>query len=340
MWSAVSFWGNWRIAKIEAALAETNETSHIGLVQPNFTFDELSSNKTRSSMAQDQSLDHLLKISEDFIVSSNPKLDLLVWPESVAPSQFAMSPSQVERTKDLVEKTGTPILAQATEFDREEIKAVGFRKATFFSTSFLLRPDRSRSSSYKKWIPMPFGEFVPFEDTFPALGEFLRDNVGNMSKVGRGTSYDSLAYSPKHFVAPLICFDAIDTELPRLQSKYGKANLFINQSNFVWMGSSNAGYQFKELVRFRAIENGRSAILAANTGPSVMFNPVGREITNTTPLLEPATLSAFVPIWRQQTFFNFCGDTPLQVAGAIGFIILGFAMSNVNKRKHRPGMLH
>ena len=340
MWAAVIFWGNWRLGRVEAELAAAAESTHIGLVQPNFTFDELSSNKTRSPMAQEQSLDHLLKISEEVMVQTQPKLDLLVWPESVAPGQFAMSAAQIERTKDLVQQTAVPILVQATEYDREEIKMHGMRQATFYSTSFLLRPDRSRSSSFKKWVPMPFGEFVPLEDIFPEFGEFLRDNIGNMSKVGRGKSYEALAYSARHFAAPLICFDAIDTDLPRLQVKYGQGNVLINQSNFVWMGNSNAGFQFKELVRFRAIENGRSAVLAANTGPSVIFNPVGRELTATTRLLEPSFLTAQVPIWRKQTVYNFCGDLPLQLGGAVGFLVLCVAMSNVNRRRQKNHMLH
>jgi apolipoprotein N-acyltransferase len=341
MWTLVLLWGSWRIDRIDAELAERGRWSHIGLIQPNYTFDELSSNPSRSSGAQRQSLDNLLEKSQELISTANPPLDLLVWPESVAPTRFALSESQMNRARDLAEQTNTPILVQATEFDEEEVATMGYRRATLYSSSFLLRPDRSRSPSYRKWVPIPFGEFVPFEDIWPELGDFVRNNVGNTSKVGRGSSYDGLPYSPHDYAAPLICFDAIEPELPRLQTRYGKATVLINQSNFVWMGRSNAGYEFKEIVRFRAIENGRSAIVAANTGPSVIFDLVGRELTETTALLKPDALHARVPVLDFMTLFTTWGHLPIHIGGGLGFLWLVMSLTRQPRKKpRRHGFLH
>jgi apolipoprotein N-acyltransferase len=335
VWFGVWLWGSQRLQRLETEFAKGSKT-HIGLVQPNFTFDELSSNPERTPGAQTQSLETLLDQSSQLISRTKEKLDLLIWPESVAPGSFAQSLDQLERTKQLSQRTKVPILAQATEFDREEIKQHGYRNATVYSTSFLLRPDLSRSPSYKKWVPIPFGEMVPLEDVFPELGEFVRRNIGNTSKVGRGSSTDALPYSPNEFVAPLICFDAIDSNLPRLQTKFGRATLLANQSNFVWMGHSSAGYQFKELVRFRAIENGRSAVLAANTGPSVIFSPTGREISETTQLLVTAQLSAHAPVWREQTLFTYWGKLPLHLLAGLGLVTIIWQLSNIGRKRQRP----
>lgn len=331
-WFGVWLWGSHRLRQLEAAFA-TGPTTHIGLVQPNFTFDELSSNPQRTPGAQTQSLDTLLEQSSRLIAKTNDKLDLLIWPESVAPGSFAQSPEQLDRTKQLAHQTKVPILAQATEFDRDELRKHGYRNATVYSTSFLLRPDLSRSPSYKKWVPIPFGETVPMEEVFPELGTFVRQNIGNTSKVGRGSSTDALPYSPDEFVAPLICFDAIESNLPRLQTKFGRATLLANQSNFVWMGHSSAGYQFKELVRFRAIENGRSAVLAANTGPSVIFSPTGREISETTPLLVAAELTAKAPVWREQTLFTYWGKLPLHLIAGLGLVTIIWQLSNIGRKR-------
>lgn len=335
MWVTVLLWGNWRIERLDEEIATRGRWSHIGLIQPNYTFDELSSNPSRSSGAQRQSLEYLLELSDDLMSRVEPRLDLLVWPESVAPARFALSESQMNRTRDLAEQHNIPILVQATEFDEDEVAAVGYRRATIYSTSFLLRPDRSRSPSYRKWVPIPFGESVPFEDVWPRLGDFVRDHVGNTSKVGRGTSYDGLPYSPDDYAAPLICFDAIDPELPRLQTRFGKATVLVNQSNFVWMGSSNAGHEFKEIVRFRAIENGRSAIVAANTGPSVIFDLAGRELTETTGILKPGALHARVPVLDFMTLYTFWGHLPLHAGGAVGLLWLAVSLTRQPRKKLR-----
>jgi apolipoprotein N-acyltransferase len=332
MWLACWLWGHYRVQTLEADFAQGRST-RVGLVQPNFTFDELSSRPERSASAQEQSLDNLLAQTERLMNDDGGNLDLVIWPESVAPSHFAQSEDQIELTRDLAMRSGTPILVQATAFDDAEVASKGYRRATIHSTSFLIRPDGSRSPSYRKWVPIPFGETVPFEEHFPELGDWLRDNVGNTSKVGRGTSFAALPYSPHDYVAPLICFDAIEPELPRLQTRYGGATLLVNQSNFVWMGRSAAGYQFKELVRMRAIENGRSAVLAANTGPSVIFSPVGRELTKTTPLLEVATLKADVPVSTITTPFSVWGRYPLHFFAVLGLVAIVIRMSSFGRRQ-------
>ena len=321
-WAVLFGLGQLRIDLLSPKIEALPKT-RIGVIQPNFSFSELSSNQQRPADAQEQSLDVLLHMTEELVqkAGSTP-LDLVVWPESVAPSDFSWSKVQLDATKALSAKLRVPILAQAIEFDEEELKEKGFRQATMYSNSFLLRPDGSRSPSFRKWIPIPFGESVPFEKHFPWLGEIMRQNVGNTSKVGVGTRYEALPYTPTDFVAPLICFDSIEPELPRIQTLQGNATVFVNQANFVWMGLSNAGYEFREIDRFRAIENGRSLILAANTGPSAAFDPLGRLVGPQTGLMTQASLIFEVPVNTEITFYTRYGNLPLAIAALLSAAVL------------------
>lgn len=304
LWAVVLGGGHLMARRMEARIAAM-PTVRVGFIQPNFTFSELSSNPERPADAQEQSLDLLLRMSEDLAArSTDRRLDLIVWPESVAPMDFAWSPSQLAAARELVGKIKVPILVQAVEFDEDEVAKVGYRRATMFSTSFLLRPDGSQSPVFRKWVPIPFGETIPFESLFPWWGELVRRNVGNISKVGIGTSFDALPFTPDVSVAPLICFDAIEPELPRLQTLRGDAGIFVNQANFVWMGESNAGAEFFELNRFRAIENGRSLLLAANTGPSGAVDPMGRTIFPPTSLMRQASGMVDLPVNTAFTIYT------------------------------------
>lgn len=314
-WGVVIGYGKLRVSNFEK-LEPTLPKTRVGYIQPNFTFSELASNPYRPADAQTMSLENLLRMSTELVEENvGRKIDLIVWPESVVPFSFVRSKSQMQQVKDFSALHDIPILVQATEMDDDEIERLGYQRATLYSASFLIRPDGSKSDSFRKWVPIPFGETVPLESSFPALGEFVRDNIGNTSKVGLGTSYEALSFTPELKVAPLICFDSIYPELPRLQASKGGADIFVNQANFVWMDLSNAGAEFKELDRFRAIENARPLLLVSNTGPSVAFDPLGRELFPTTALMSQAKGTVDLPIWKEETLYSKWGDVPHLAAG-------------------------
>lgn len=166
---------------------------------------------------------------------------------------------------------------------------------------------------------MPFGEMFPMEKTFPILGKWYRSLFKNPSKLEVGTSYQSLPYNEKDFVAPLICFDSIEQKLPYLQAKKGHASIFVNQANFVWMVDSNAGTEFSMLDRARSIENARSSILVSNTGPTVAFDPLGRIILPPSQLLVQKTGFIDLPIYEGKTLFSYVYYFPLLISGILVF---------------------
>ncbi len=334
-WLVVFALGHRRLGQIRA-LQQTSRTTHVGFVQPNFRFPGLPRNPEYAKEAVMQSVPSLMSITEELVASQkdNGKLDLIVWPESTAPYDFAWSETEQEKVRKKIKEWNTPLLVQASEFDKAELESMGPRKATLYSISFLLRPDGSRSQSFKKWVPMPFGEAVPLEDTFPWLGDLVRDNVNNVSKLGRGTAVDALAYSPLDAVAPLICFDAISSELTRAQSTRGNATIYINQANFLWMWKSTAAYQFVQLGRFRAIENGRSFILSANTGPSAAFTPSGELAAKPLNLMSRGFSSTKLPVFENKTLFAEWGEKPLVLLGLIAFAVQLF-MSRPMTRNNR-----
>ncbi|NBW81493.1 apolipoprotein N-acyltransferase [bacterium] len=319
-WLAIFGAGNLRLKTMRNRQEQARKTT-VGFVQPNFRFPGLPRKADLGKEAVLQSLPSIVELTDQMLASHKDKgkIDLIVWPESTAPFDFAWSKDDQEIVKKKIKEWNVPLLVQASEFDKQELDTLGPRKATMYSISFLLRPDGSRSPSFKKWVPMPFGESVPLEDKFPWLGDLVRDNVNNVSKVGRGQSVDALAYSPTDAVAPLICFDAISADLTRAQSTQGNASLYVNQANFLWMWKSDAGFQFLELGRFRAIENGRSFVLAANTGPSVALSPTGEPLSEQLGLMSRGFSVASLPVLEERTLYAEWGDFPLVLLGALAF---------------------
>ena len=323
-WLCVVFVGN-RLLNQTHEMEKNARTTHVGFVQPNFGFEGLPRNKQYSKQLELQSLSSLMKLTEEMVISTDwEKLDLIVWPESAAPYNFGWSESLKREVLQKIQEWNSPLLAQAIEFNKEEAESLGQHNATIYSVSFLLKTDGSQSQSFKKWLPIPFGESIPFEDSFPWLGDLVRNNVRNISKLGRGTTFDALAYTAWDAVAPLICFDAISSDLTRAQSTQGNGTLYVNQANFLWMWKSQAALQFTQLGRFRAIENRRSFILSSNTGPSVAISPSGEFMSTPLPLIHRGYLKAKLPVLEVQTPYARYGNTPLLFLGSIAAATLIF----------------
>jgi apolipoprotein N-acyltransferase len=333
LWGTLIALGTWRESVWNSHI-DAAPKRRIAFIQPNFTFEQLSSNSFQSTGAQEQSLDTLLEMSEQVIVSATDrKPDLLVWPESVSPTDFNWAPEKQQVVKDFIARMNVPLLNQTVSFDEKELQELGYQKATMYSESNLMRTDGSVSEPYRKWVPIPFGETVPLEDHFPQFGKLVRKYVGNTSKVGKGTSTNAIPFADGAQVAPLICFDSISPELTRKQVNLGDANLFVNQANFIWMLHSNAGAEFRELNRFRGIENGRSIVMVANTGPSTAFDPTGKEIYTTTKLVSKHSGYVDVPIVDEDTLYSQFGNAPTYglFAACVAFFLL-WPQNNKRKR--------
>jgi apolipoprotein N-acyltransferase len=78
-----------------------------------------------------------------------------------------------------------------------------------------------------------------------------------------------------HSAGILICFEIIFPELARAQVKNG-ARLLVNLTNDAWYGRTSAPYQHFCMAVFRAVENGRPLVRAANTGFSGFINQRGK----------------------------------------------------------------
>jgi apolipoprotein N-acyltransferase len=76
-------------------------------------------------------------------------------------------------------------------------------------------------------------------------------------------------------VGALVCFEAVFPELARELVRNG-GELLVNLTNDGWYGRSAAPYQHLAMARWRAVENRRYLLRAANSGVSAVIAPTGR----------------------------------------------------------------
>jgi apolipoprotein N-acyltransferase len=125
------------------------------------------------------------------------------------------------------------------------------------------------SQHYRKQHLVPFGEYVP-----PAFGWVLKILHIPLSDFSRGgVTQQPLAVAGQR-VAVNICYeDAFGEEIIR---QLPQATLLVNVSNDAWFGHSFAAWQQLQMSQMRALETGRYALRATNTGMTAIIDPKGR----------------------------------------------------------------
>jgi apolipoprotein N-acyltransferase len=103
-----------------------------------------------------------------------------------------------------------------------------------------------------------------------------------------------------------ICYEIIFPKLSRLMAQ-NNAALLINITNDAWYGRSSAPYQHFSMAIFRAVENRRALIRAANTGISGFIDPAGRIVASTR-LFEDAFITRPMPMLTISTWYSSTGD--------------------------------
>jgi len=223
------------------------------------------------------------------------KVDLVVWPESATPFYLYNDPFLTRMVTDGINEIGTDFLIGSPSAIRREGKII------YYNSAYLIDQFGRPVEKYDKAHLVPFGEYVPFKRYLPFLGKMVAQ-VGDFES---GPAGKTLKWSDHH-LGVLICYELIFPELARLQVKNG-ASLLLNLTNDAWYGRTSAPYQHFSMAIFRAVENKRALVRAANTGITGFIDPVGR-IRKTTGLFETATIHQPVHLIDLETIYTRVGD--------------------------------
>ena len=176
---------------------------------------------------------------------------------------------------------------------------------------------------YHKIALVPFGERMPWLGTFPFLWR-VQLGQANFEYGTRHVMFevDSLRYSP------LICFEMALPRLTREMAVEG-AQVIVNISNDGWFGRSWGTWQHAQMSRYRAIETRRMVYRAANTGVSMIVDPMGRVLARAG-MFERKELLASALIAK--TLTPFCrGGYLLPVVAGVAALLLTLATAWRNR---------
>jgi apolipoprotein N-acyltransferase len=225
---------------------------------------------------------------------------LVVWPESAVPFYFDRTPAFAEEVRELVRRHRL-YLAFGND-DREDSGSGEYR---IWVGAKLVDPEGGVVMRYHKIRLVPFGEYVPVQTMFTLGGRLTAKLVEEVADFTPGTEH-ALGEVDGHRLGAFICYEAIFPDLVRGFAARG-AELLVNVTNDAWYGTTSAPYQHLAMAVFRAVENGKYLVRAANTGITAVVDPKGR-VVDRTGLFEPAVLVRDVAWVPGGTFYTRHGD--------------------------------
>lgn len=234
---------------------------------------------------------------------------LVVLPETALPMLLDQVPADYRNA--LLQASGGEVLAGLVEKQNGQY---------YNSLASLRQP----VPTYRKDHLVPFGEFIPLKS---ALGwiydDLLHVPLSDLSSGGSRQQPMSLAGQR---IAVNICYEDVFGE--EIIRQLPEATLLVNVSNDAWYGTSLAAHQHLQMSQVRALETGRMALRATNTGATAIIGPHG-EIVAEAPHFTTTALTGEVQGYIGTTPYVRWGNWPVI---SLIFLALGILWHRTRQR--------
>lgn len=258
-----------------------------------------------------------LRIYQDLtLAQADFRPDLVVWPETAVPFFLRHDPrrSAVER---LAAKIGAPLLVGAPDRD-------GRLNSRYTVSAFLITPGNGITGKYDKIHLVPFGEYVPLRPILFFVNKVARGAIGDFTP---GTDSTVLSSPAGKFGVSISYEIYFPSEVRRFVQN--GAEFLVNITNDAWYGRTAAPYQHVAMTVFRAVENRRYLVRAANTGISAVVAPDGRIIASSGLFERMAIRAAIAPSYGLTLYARYGDVFAWGAASAVGIALLAVLASRV-----------
>ena len=232
----------------------------------------------------------------------------IIWPESVFPFILTERRDMLSQLADLL-PGDTKLITGAMR------RETGSSDKTF-NAMLVIDGNGEIIAAYDKVHLVPFGEYLPFQDTLKSLGLQQLTQRGAFSP---GTRRKGIVVPATPRFLPLICYEIIFSGA--LIKQWERPQWIINLTNDAWFGLTAGPYQHAHQSRVRAVEEGIPVVRAANTGISMVVDPYGRIVESST-LGERTTVDSSLPKAGPMTWFSLHGNWPTLIFICAMFLIL------------------
>ena len=261
-------------------------------------------------------------LAEQVAAGEQPAPDLVIWPENASDIDPLVNADAARLIDQAAVAVDAPILVGAVLVGPgEKLRNAGI----------VWDPARGPGAMYVKRHPVPFGEYIPARSFFRLFSDQV-DLVRRDFAAGTEPGVLTLGGAT---VGDLICFevayDGLVADVVR-----GGAGMLVVQTNNATFGYTGESAQQLAMGRLRAVEHGRTVVVAATSGISAIIGPDGSIVDQS----ELFTADVFVRQIAQRTELTLAtrlGGLPelaLSVAGVGALLtVLGMRL----RRDRRSG---
>jgi len=262
----------------------------------------------------------------DQAATQEPKPDLIVWPETSYPRDWADVSPELPAHRVPAEwrqaEDDSHELAHAVAKRWKTNVLLGLNRAFLgadeqprsYNSAVLIERSGSVSGHYDKIHRVPFGEYVPLRNWVPWMNAFAPYDFDY--SISPGKSFTDFSLSGYHF-GVVICYEDTD---PYLARQYVRAcgtwpavDFLLNISNDGWFDGTSEHEQHLAICRFRAVECRRAVARAVNMGISAVIDGNGRIVALPGPSWAgskkiAAVLTEAIPIDQRSRLYARWGD--------------------------------
>jgi apolipoprotein N-acyltransferase len=231
-----------------------------------------------------------------------PQPDVVIWPENSSDIDPYINADAARQIDGAAEAIDAPIL----------VGAIVQGPGRFISnTAIVWDPDSGPGDTYVKRHPVPFGEYVPAR----SLVRFFSSDVDRVTDQHAGDEVGVLDIGGAR-IGDLICFEVVYDGLVD-DVVDGGAGMLVVQTNNATFGFTDESAQQLALSRLRAVEHGRSVVIAATSGISAIVAPDG-SVVRSSELFTPDTFVEEIAQRSATTVATRLGAAPEWVLAALG----------------------
>ncbi|MGC4889760.1 apolipoprotein N-acyltransferase [Micromonospora sp. DT227] len=293
-------------AAVPVGVRGGGDTVTVAIVQGNVPRLGLDFNAQRQAVLNNH-VDATVELAERVGRGEAQRPDLVVWPENSSDIDPLRNPGAGYRISQAADAIGAPILVGAV--------LSGPGPGQVRNAGLLWRPGSGPDLGqvYTKRHPVPFAEYVPLR----AIARKVSAEVDRVRSDFVPGDRPGVLDAGVATLGDVICFEVAYDGIVR-DTVTGGAQLLVVQTNNATFDVAEARQQLA-MVRLRAVEHGRAALMASTVGVSGFVSPDGR--------VDGATgFNTAEVVVRQMRLGD--GRTPATVVGAwpeVAFAALGVA---------------
>jgi len=267
-------------------------------------------------------VDATVQLAADVAEGSVQQPDLVIWPENASDIDPVLNAAAFNLIDEAVRAVDAPTLVGVvTETDDG---------TALLNSGIVWSPDIGPGETYVKRHPVPFGEYIPFRSQLAPLISRL-DRIPR--DFARGDKPGVLSLGPV-VIGDVICFEVGFNDVVR-DVVAGGAEVITVQTNNATYGGTGQVEQQLALSQLRAVEHGRSVLVAATSGISAIIEPDGQIVARTAEFTQDV-LVAEVPARTDRTLATRVGAWPELLMSILAILALAQAI-RVRRRNTGEG---